>query len=245
MSELPCCRLESVTLDIPVHRRRRWWTRRRARRETQTGAPGGAKGVRALEEVSLCIDAGDRVGLIGPNGAGKSSLLRVLAGIYQPTRGRVLCRGRISPLEPIPQRRSPGTNESGLESILAHGLQLGLGRRDVKVRLEEIAAFSGLGDHLARPAYTYSQGMAARLAFATYACLGPDILLLDEWIGAADREFLVRARKKVLELSERSCIFVLASQRHDLLRQMCSTGVVLDGGRVTLVGPIGDALSRP
>lgn len=234
------CHLESVTLDIPI-------LRSAAKRHRQGGpwlagmkrdAKSGAM-VRVLDDVTLRLDAGARVGIVGPNGVGKSTLLRVAAGIYQPTQGRITRRGRVSTLRPIKPAKPDGT---GYDSVLLQGALLGLGRAEVLSRVDEIAGFSELGDRLESPVNTYSDGMLARLTFAAFICFEPEIVLIDEWINTLDRQFLDKAQPAVEALSERGGILALASHQTDLLMRMCSTGAVLDKGRVQRIGPMRDVL---
>ena len=234
------CHLESVTLDIPVsgkaakRRRRNHPNGPKPKRATQRGAL-----IRVLDDVTLTLDAGARVGVIGSNGVGKSTLLRVVAGIYQPTLGRITRRGRVSTLQPL---KPAGPDKTGYDSLVTHGLLLGLGLTEIQSRVDEIAEFSELGDKLAQPANTYSTGMLARLTFAAFACFEPEILLIDEWINTVDRQFLDKVQRTVEALSERAGILALASHQPDLLERLCSTGVLLNAGRVQQIGPIKDVL---
>ena len=196
--------------------------------------------VRALEDVSLTLEHGDRVGLVGPNGAGKTTLLRVLAGAYEPARGTVERHGRTASLLSVSLGINP--EATGYENIMTRGLFLGLLPEQVRARTEEIAAFTELGDYLAMPVHTYSAGMRLRLAFAVCTSFEPEILLMDEWLGVGDRAFVEKAQRRLEEFVERAGILVLASQNSGLLQRVCTTGVLLDAGRVKACGPIGEVL---
>ena len=237
-------KLESVTVDFPVYNAS---TRSLKNRLLHRGTGGRiAKGagkrlvVRALEDVSLAFEHGDRVGLVGPNGAGKTTLLRVLAGVYEPAQGRVLRHGRTASL--LSGSLGIDAEATGYENILTRGLFLGLLPQQVRQRMDEIAAFTELGDYLAMPVHTYSTGMRLRLAFAVCTCFEPEILLMDEWLGMGDRAFLEKARRRMEQFVDRAGILVLASQNAGLLARVCTTGVLLDAGRVTAHGPIDEVL---
>ena len=196
--------------------------------------------VRALEDVNLAFERGDRVGLIGTNGSGKTTLLRVLAGVYQPTLGWVRRRGQVSSLFDWSLGIDPGA--TGYENIMIRGIFLGLTPAEVRERTGEIAAFTELGDYLAMPMHTYSTGMKLRLALAVCTCIEPQILLMDEWIGLGDAAFVEKAGRRLEELVNRAGILVLASHNPALLERNCTTGVLLDAGRVRASGPIGEVL---
>lgn len=196
--------------------------------------------VRALDNVSLTINHGDQLGLIGHNGAGKSTLLRVLAGIYEPSLGSIAIDGHVSPLFDI----SAGLDldDSGYENIVTCALLLGMSRDEIESKIPEIAAFSELSDYLALPARTYSTGMLVRLGFAIATAIDPEILLLDEWLGAGDARFAAHAAKRVEAMIERSSIMVLASHSDELIRQMCNRVILLDHGRILADGPAKDVI---
>src|SRR5580692_3473204 len=196
--------------------------------------------VRALDDVSLTVNHGDQLGIVGHNGAGKSTMLRIFAGIYEPNQGTISVEGRISPLFST----SPGLDldDTGYENIVTCGLLLGMSRDEIERKLPEIEAFSELSDYLALPARTYSTGMLVRLGFAVATAINPEILLLDEELGAGDARFAMKATKRVQAMIERSSIVVLASQSAELIRQMCNRAILLDHGHVVADGPTKDVL---
>jgi ABC-type polysaccharide/polyol phosphate transport system ATPase subunit len=204
------------------------------------GSGGHRVVVRALDNVSLTIRHGDQVGIIGRNGAGKSTMLRVLAGIYQPIRGVIDIGGRVSPLFSV----SPGLDmdDTGYENIVTCGLLLGMTRQEIERKLPEIEAFTELGDYLALPARTYSSGMLVRLGFAIATAIDPEILLLDEELNAGDARFTARAAKRVEALLARSSIMVIASHSDALIRRMCNRAILLESGRVLADGPTEEVL---
>ena len=196
--------------------------------------------VRALENISLTVHHGDQLGIIGHNGAGKSTMLRVFAGIYQPSQGTISIEGRVSPLFST----SPGLDpdDTGYENIVTCGLLLGMSRDEIERKLPEIEAFSELSDYLSLPARTYSTGMLVRLGFAIATAIDPEILLLDEELGAGDARFAMRAAKRVEALIDRSSIVVLASQSQELISRICNRAILLDHGRLIADGPTKDVL---
>jgi len=196
--------------------------------------------VRALENISLTVHHGDQLGIVGHNGAGKSTMLRIFAGIYQPSQGTVNIEGRVSPLFST----SPGLDldDTGYENIMTCGLLLGMSRDEIERKMPEIEAFSELSDYLSLPARTYSTGMLVRLGFAIATAIDPEILLLDEELGAGDARFAMRAAKRVEALIERSSIVVLASQSQELISRICNRTILLDHGRLIADGPTKDVL---
>jgi len=196
--------------------------------------------VRALQNVSLKLGHGDRLGILGHNGAGKSTLLRVMAGVYVPTTGRVIIDGSVSPLF----NSSPGLDidDTGYENILTCGMLLGMTREEVTRKTPEIAAFTELGDYLNLPVRAYSTGMVTRLGFAIATAIDPEILLLDEGLAAGDARFAEHANRRIDALVERSSILVLASHSEALIRARCNRAMLLDGGRNVVLGGVDDVI---
>jgi ABC-type polysaccharide/polyol phosphate transport system ATPase subunit len=198
--------------------------------------------VKALANVSLDLRDGDRLGLIGHNGAGKSTLLKVMGGIYEPTRGTVLAAGHIAPLSDLLPTMDP--EDTGYEAIVTAGLLLGMTRREIENKIPEIEQFSELGDYLALPIRTYSTGMATRLGFSLATTLDPEILLIDEGIGAGDARFAERATARIKELIGRTSILVLASHSDELIESICNKAALLRAGEIIRVGPVREVLSQ-
>ena len=236
--------LAGVTVDFPVYSTNARSLKNDLLRKSTGGRIGrnadSRVSVRALEEVSLAFGRGDRVGLIGHNGAGKSTLLRVLAGVYHPTKGQVRRRGRVTSLFDL--FLGLDASETGYDNIRLRGLFLGLTPAEIRDRGAEIAAFTGLGDYLEMPLSTYSSGMMLRLAFAVSTCVEPEILLMDEWLGSGDAAFVEKAERRLRAFVENSSILVLASHNTALLERFCTSGVLLEAGRVRAVGPISEVL---
>lgn len=198
--------------------------------------------VKALNGVSLYLREGDRLGLVGHNGAGKSTILRTMAGIYQPVSGRVLAEGRITPLfDAIPGLDGEDT---GYENIITAGLLHGISRGEIERLIPEIEQFSELGEYLALPYRTYSSGMMTRLAFSIATALDPEILLMDEGIGAGDARFAERAAKRMEAFIGRSRIIVLASHSEHLLRSICNKAALMQGGKIIGLGGLDEIFAK-
>lgn len=197
--------------------------------------------VKALRNVSLDINHGDRIGLIGGNGAGKTTLLRVLAGVYEPMSGDVQTNGRVSPLFDVGLGLNP--DATGYENIMLRGLYIGMRPAEVAKHTQEIIEFTELGDYLAMPVRTYSAGMTLRLAFAVATCSHPEILLMDEWIVAGDSHFINKAYNRLERFINKSSVLVLASHTEALLKQWCNKLILLDRGNVIAIGRPDDIIA--
>ncbi|KHO30521.1 galactan export ABC transporter ATP-binding subunit Wzt/RfbE [Corynebacterium minutissimum] len=198
--------------------------------------------VEALKDINLHLREGDRVGLVGHNGAGKTTLLRLLSGIYEPTRGAADVRGRVAPVFDLGVGMDPEV--SGYDNIIIRGLFLGQTIKQMKAKMDEIAEFSELGDYLSMPLRTYSTGMRVRLALGVVTSIEPEILLLDEGIGAVDAAFMAKARVRLQDLVKRSGILVFASHSNDFLAQLCDTALWIDHGQIRSVGEVSDVVGE-
>ncbi|MFC7962691.1 galactan export ABC transporter ATP-binding subunit Wzt/RfbE [Rhodococcoides kroppenstedtii] len=233
----------SACVDFPI-----FDAKTRSLKKAFLGKAGGTIGrnasdvvvVEALRDITLSLREGDRVGLVGHNGAGKSTLLRLLAGIYEPTRGSAVVRGRVAPVFDLGVGMDPEI--SGYENIIIRGLFLGQTRKQMASKIDEIAEFTELGDYLDMPLRTYSTGMRVRIAMGVVTSIDPEILLLDEGIGAVDAEFMKKARTRLQELVKRSGILVFASHSNEFLAQLCDTAMWIDHGQVRQQGGIEDVV---
>ena len=220
----------------------------RSLKKTFLGKAGGTIGrntsnvlvIEALKDITLSLRTGDRVGLVGHNGAGKSTLLRLLSGIYEPTRGKAIVNGRVAPIFDLGVGMDPEI--SGYENIIIRGLFLGETRKKMQSKVDEIAEFTELGQYLSMPLRTYSTGMRVRLAMGVVTSIDPEILLLDEGIGAVDAEFLKKAQTRLQKLVERSGILVFASHSTDFLARLCKTAIWIDHGSIKMMGEIEDVV---
>jgi ABC-2 type transport system ATP-binding protein/lipopolysaccharide transport system ATP-binding protein len=237
--------LENVGLDLPIFdvqgRSLKKQVLRMGRRNRIAEGTDGVVVVRALDNVDLRLDAGDRVGLIGPNGAGKSTLLRLLAGIYSPTAGTIRKEGKAVPLLDI--SLGMDDNSTGRQNIRLRGLLLGMTDSEIRAKQEDIAEFTDLGDYLDLPLRTYSSGMRMRLAFAVATAVDAEILLLDEVIGVGDASFQEKASVRLDDLHNRAEIVVLAMHSNDVIRRTCNKALWLEKGRVRMFGPVEEVIS--
>jgi ABC-2 type transport system ATP-binding protein len=234
--------IESAAVDFPI-----FDAKTRSLKKAVLGRAGGRIGtnskvpiIEALHDITVSLRQGDRVALVGHNGAGKSTLLRLMAGIYEPTRGKARVMGKVAPVFDLAVGMDPEI--SGLDNILIRGLFLGMTRKQMEARVEDIAAFTELGDYLSMPLRTYSTGMRVRLALGVVTSIDPEILLLDEGIGAVDAEFLAKARLRLNELVERSGILVFASHSDEFLADLCDTAIWMDQGQIREHGPLREVL---
>ena len=234
--------IEDAGVDFPI-----FDAKTRSLKKAVLGRAGGHIGtdskvpiIEALRDITVSLRTGDRVALVGHNGAGKSTLLRLMAGIYEPTRGRARVLGKVAPVFDLAVGMDPEI--SGLDNILIRGLFLGMTRKQMEARVDDIAAFTELGDYLSMPLRTYSTGMRVRLALGVVTSIDPEILLLDEGIGAVDAEFLAKARVRLNELVERSGLLVFASHSDEFLADLCDTAIWLDQGRIREHGSLREVL---
>ncbi|HEY2697787.1 MAG TPA: ABC transporter ATP-binding protein [Pseudonocardiaceae bacterium] len=197
--------------------------------------------IEALHDISVSLGDGDRVGLVGHNGAGKSTLLRLLSGIYEPTRGSSRVIGKVAPVFDLGVGMDPEI--SGMENIIIRGLFLGMTRKQMESRIDDIAEFTELGDYLQMPLRTYSTGMRVRLALGVVTSIDPEILILDEGIGAVDAAFLDKARARLVDLVRRSGILVFASHSDELLFELCNSAIWMDEGRMKMQGGLREVLT--
>ena len=203
------------------------------------GADGPAP-VRALHDVSLRIAPGETVGIVGRNGAGKSSTLRVLAGIIPLDGRRAECGGQVVSL--LELGAGFGRDFSGRENILLNGALHGLTREEIEARMDDVIAFSELGDFIDVPVRTYSSGMFVRLGFAIAANLPADVLLIDEVLAVGDEAFQRKCETQIARQIAAGATLVLVSHDASLIERTCARVVVLDGGEVACDAPAGEAL---
>jgi ABC-type polysaccharide/polyol phosphate transport system ATPase subunit len=197
--------------------------------------------VRALQDVSLVVREGDRVGIIGPNGAGKSTLLKALAGIYPPTAGKRHVEGHISSLFDISLGFEP--DATGWENICYRGYLQGETPRSIRTKMQAIADFSELGDFLNLPVRYYSAGMMVRLAFSIATAIEPQILLIDEVLSVGDLAFQHKAQQRMREMMARAKLIILVSHDLQALAKMCDRAVWMDHGRFRQVGSTAEVIA--
>lgn len=229
-------RVENVEVDYALFGRRRRLapdaddSARDVNARFRLGRDGRTQAFAALQDISFSLEEGQRLGIMGANGSGKSTLLQVIGGVLPPSRGRVVLTGEPIGLYNLTHGVKP--EATGHRNITLRGLAAGLTLDRIEEKRADIAKFSGLGAFLDMPVATYSAGMKMRLLFSIATALDPDILLLDEWIGAGDHEFRQKAKKRMAEFVERAGAIVLVSHRRSLLESVCDVGLWLEHGRI-------------
>ena len=190
--------------------------------------------IEALKGVDLTIPKGKTVGIIGRNGSGKSTLLKIITGIYTPTSGTLEVHGRISALLDLGAGFHP--DFSGRENIMINGIILGMSRAEVRARVDDIVAFSELGEFIDEPVRTYSSGMYMRLAFAVATHVDPDILIIDEILAVGDEHFGKKSMAKMTEFKKAGKTIVLVTHDLNTVQKWCDLAAWIDGGKTRLVG---------
>jgi|UPI00054D2BD8 lipopolysaccharide transport system ATP-binding protein len=198
--------------------------------------------LRALSDINLSLREGDRLGLVGHNGSGKTSLLKVLAGIFEPTAGIVDVRGKVSSMISMSIGLDP--EASGLQNIKNLAMMQMMSDREIKRRLPDIVEFSELGAFVHMPFKTYSAGMMARLTFSVATQMDADILIMDEWISAGDAEFQKKAAARLTSMVDKAKIVVIATHDRKLASMVCNRIMSMEAGVPTFLGPTAEWIER-
>jgi ABC-type polysaccharide/polyol phosphate transport system ATPase subunit len=233
--------LESVSLEFTVRRFKRLSLKEFLVRGMFSKAANPVIHVHALNNVSLQVAEGERLGVIGHNGAGKSTLLKLLAGIYPPTVGSRTVSGRISSLFDITLGFE--ADASGWENIYFRSYLQGETPQSIKGKVQEIADFSELGEFLDMPVRYYSAGMMIRLAFAVATAIEPEILIVDEVLAVGDLAFQQKATNRIRAMMAQARLMVIVSHDLDRLKQLCSRVIWMDHGSVKMDGPPVDVVT--
>jgi len=188
----------------------------------------------ALKDVSFEVYKGETVGVIGKNGAGKSTLLGLIAGVLKPDRGKVITKGRISPLLELGAGFHPDL--TGRENIMLNGVLLGMTRKEILKKIDEIIRFSELEEFIDQPIRTYSSGMIARLGFSVIAHLEPDILLIDEILAVGDIDFQKKCIDKILTFKKNSVTILFVSHNLEQVQELCDRVIWIDNHRIKMSG---------
>ncbi|MCE5279254.1 MAG: ABC transporter ATP-binding protein [Planctomycetaceae bacterium] len=193
-----------------------------------------ARTVVAVDNVSLRIDEGQRVGIIGRNGAGKTTLLQMLAGLSQPTSGTIEVDGHVNCIMSL----GVGLREdlSGRENIYISGEVNGKSRKEVDAVIDEAVAFAEVGDFIERPVRTYSSGMKARLTFAMITFISPEILIIDEALSVGDAIFSRKASARMKDICDRGRILIVVSHSMETIKNMCQRCIWMNDGRAVMDG---------
>src|SRR4051812_4999675 len=212
------------------------------RRQSPPGpvAPDVSDTLWALEGVSFDVEPGEVLGIIGRNGAGKSTLLKILSRITDPSAGRVEVRGRIASLLEVGTGFHPEL--TGRENIYLNGSILGMRRREIGRKFDDIVAFSEIERFLDTPVKRYSSGMYVRLAFAIAAHLEPEVLIVDEVLAVGDVEFQRKCLGKMQDVGRQGRTVLFVSHNMPALQSLCRRGGLPPNGRVTADAPINDAV---
>jgi ABC-2 type transport system ATP-binding protein len=235
--------VENLSLQYPVYEADR--SIRQALLSPVGGVIGnqGSNGiphVLALDGISMELSDGDRLGLLGHNGAGKSTFIKVLGGVFEPTSGQIRIAGNSVMMVTTGIGLDPDYN--AYENIRTCGLYLGLTPAEIDAHIDDIAEFTELGDFLKLPVKTYSSGMVVRLTFAITTALRPEVILMDEGLGAGDARFAAKAKRRLNDMIEGCSIMVLASHSTGLIQQMCNRCAILAHGKIIMEGTVEDML---
>ncbi|WP_315703700.1 MULTISPECIES: ABC transporter ATP-binding protein [unclassified Bradyrhizobium] len=229
-------RLDNVSVDFPV-----FTSRTRSVRTAVFSRLGGRLAthddtvvVKALQQVTLELSDGDRLGVIGHNGAGKTTFLRVVSGVYPPVSGEVRINGKVSSFTDITLGMEP--EATGWQNIIFRCVFLGLSFAEARELSPAIGEFSELGEYLHLPVRTYSAGMFVRLAFAISTAVRPEVVVMDEMIGTGDRSFVEKAQRRMAELLGKADLLILASHNEAIIRSVCNKVVWLENGAVRMIG---------
>ena len=188
----------------------------------------------ALKGVSFDIARGETVSVIGRNGAGKSTLLKVIARVLPPTSGRVIVRGYVAPMIELGAGFNPEL--TGAENIVLYGTLLGRTPKEMRSRIEAIADWAGLSEHMDIPIRAYSSGMLARLAFATATDTTPDLLLIDEVLSVGDEDFREKSAARTVEMMNGGCAVLLVSHDLEAVKKMSTRAIYLQSGHQKVSG---------
>ena len=202
----------------------------------------GGREIVALDDVTFEVKRGESVAVIGRNGGGKSTLLQIVAGTLAPTGGEVEVNGRVSALLELGSGFNP--EYSGRDNVILNGLLLGLSRKEMLRRFDEIVAFADIGDALDRAVKTYSSGMMMRLAFAVQVLTDPQILIIDEALSVGDFFFQQKCFRHIRALRERGVTLLFVSHDMGAVRDLCTKGLFLKRGRVDFFGDNLEAIRR-
>jgi lipopolysaccharide transport system ATP-binding protein len=196
----------------------------------------------ALKDASFDVMPGEVMGVIGPNGAGKSTLLKVLSRIIEPTKGRVELYGRVASLLEVGTGFHPDL--SGRENVYLNGAILGMKRREIDARFDEIVAFAEVEKFIDTAVKHYSSGMYLRLAFAVAAHLDPEVLIVDEVLAVGDASFQKKCLGKMDDVTRNGRTVLLVTHSLGMVTQHCQHAILLDGGQIIARGAAGDVVEH-
>src|SRR5271157_1767269 len=190
----------------------------------------------ALREISFILHHGESVAVIGHNGAGKSTLLNLATSLCRPDQGRVEVNGRIAALLDLGAGFHPDL--TGAENVRTNAALMGLSRREVRQKFDEMVAFAEIGDFIDEPLRTYSTGMVMRLAFSVAVTVDPDILIIDEVLGVGDVAFFAKCQERIMQFRRAGKTILCVSHSSTTLKDLCTRAIWLDHGRMMDDGPL-------
>ncbi|HEY8215734.1 MAG TPA: ABC transporter ATP-binding protein [Acidimicrobiia bacterium] len=231
MSRLPAVEVDRVTKHFRLYHERN----QSIKAAVMRGGRAQYDDFIALQDVSFEVPEGVTLGLIGENGSGKSTLLKCIARILTPDEGTITTRGKISALLELGAGFHPEL--SGRDNVYLNGAILGLSKRQLDERFDDIVAFAGIDRFIDSPVKNYSSGMYVRLGFSVAINVDPDVLLIDEVLAVGDAEFQQRCTDKIVELKEEGRTIIVVSHSMDSVRNLCDQVVLLEHGRLVTVGP--------
>ncbi len=192
----------------------------------------------ALKDINFTLKQGDRLGILGLNGAGKSTLLKVIVGVFKPTEGKVTKNGKIAPLLELGAGFDP--QYTGRENIFLYGAVLGLSKKFLEEKYDEIVKFAELEEFIDVPLKNYSSGMKARLGFAIATIVEPDILILDEVLSVGDAKFRKKSEKKVMSMFDKGVTVLFVSHSIEQVKRLCNKAILLEKGKIIASGDIAE-----
>lgn len=243
-------RLGTVSTGMLGQDLKRWW-----HKQTGKGDPfekiaevndrtkdGRSDIVWALQDISFSLNQGEVLGIIGKNGAGKSTLLKLLSRITSPTKGEIKIRGRVASLLEVGTGFHPEL--TGRENVFLNGAILGMHKKEISTKFDEIVAFSGVERYIDTPVKRYSSGMYVRLAFAVAAHLEPEVLIVDEVLAVGDIEFQRKCIGKMKDVSGQGRTILFVSHNIAAVRSLCTTAILVENGMLTCSGSVENVLDK-
>ncbi len=188
----------------------------------------------ALENISFKVNRGETIGIIGPNGSGKSTILKLVAGVMSPTKGKITVRGKVSPLIELGAGFHPEL--TGRENIYLNGSILGLSNKEINQQFQSIVDFSELWDFIDQPVKHYSSGMYMRLGFAVAVHVNPEILIVDEILAVGDSKFQEKCFQKMEEFKKNNVTILFVSHNMESIKNFCTKVIMIQDHKVSLIG---------
>ncbi len=233
-------KLTGVTLDYTIYSVRAQSLRNLAMNMAVGGKlyrnQGDVTVMRAVSNIHIDAEEGDRIALVGHNGSGKTTLLRVIAGIYAPTQGVVDVQGSMTSM--LALGAGMDFDATGLQNIRKMGAMRMIPKKVIEQRIDAIAEFSELGHFLQLPVKTYSSGMVMRLMFSVATEFDADILVMDEWLSAGDASFVAKATERMETFVDRAKILIIGTHSFGLVKSVCNKVLVLENGASVFYGPV-------